>query len=97
MKNLTLTAAACGLLAGAAQAETLRIPHGVGYAGSESLDPISPQRFYEMNQTLYSRLVRQDNDGMIVPDLATEWSASADAKTWSFKLRDGVTLEGHAV
>lgn len=92
MKTLLLTAALGGLVAGMAQAETLRFPHGVGYAGSESLDPISPQRFYEMNQTLYSRLVRQDNDGMIVPDLATEWSASEDAKTWTFRLRDGVTF-----
>lgn len=54
MKTLLITAALGGLVAGMAQAETLRFPHGVGYAGSELLDPISPQRFYEMNQTLYS-------------------------------------------
>ena len=92
MKTLLTSAVLLTILATAASAQTLRIPHEVGFGGSESLDPISPSRFYETNQTLYSRLVRQDNDGLIVPDLATEWSASPDARVWTFKLRDGVTF-----
>lgn len=80
------------LMAGAtvAQAQTLRIVHEVGFGGSESLDPISPSRFAETNLTVYSRLVRDDTQGMIVPDLAVEWSASPDATVWTFKLREGV-------
>jgi peptide/nickel transport system substrate-binding protein len=31
-------------------------------------------------------------NGKLVPALATEWEASPDAKTWTFKLRKGVTF-----
>ena len=94
MKKLTAAALAVGtvLLVGQAGAQTLRIPHELGFGGSESLDPISPNRFYQTNQTLYSRLVRQDNEGRIVPDLAVGWEPSPDAKVWTFSLRDGVTF-----
>ena len=75
-----------------AEAQTLRVAHDAGMGGSENIDPISPNRFAETNLMLYSRLVRDDTDGMIVPDLAEEWSASPDAKIWTFKLREGVTF-----
>lgn len=91
MKRL-LIATAVAALTFSAHAETLRFPHELGFGGSESLDPISPTRFFETNQTVYNRLVRQDNQGNLVPDLATEWSSSPDAKVWTFKLRDGVTF-----
>jgi peptide/nickel transport system substrate-binding protein len=35
-------------------------------------------------------LVRVDGNGVPQPELATSWSPSADAKTWTFKLRQGV-------
>lgn len=76
----------------AADGQTLRIPHELGWGGAESPDPISPDRFFEVAQTVYSRLVRQGYDGSIEPDLATDWSASEDARTWTFQLRDGVTF-----
>ena len=38
---------------------------------------------------LYDRLVGFDTAGQIVPELATEWSASNDGLTWTFKLRRG--------
>jgi peptide/nickel transport system substrate-binding protein len=74
------------------EGRTLRIPHELGWGGAESPDPISPDRFFEVAQTVYSRLVRQGYDGSIEPDLATEWSSSEDATTWTFELRDGVTF-----
>jgi len=47
-------------------------------------------------EQMYEQLVRPD-DGRFaltpeeyLPALATEWSTSADAKTWTFKLREGV-------
>jgi len=91
MKRLLSTVLiSAAVLGGTATAGTFRLAHDVGYAGAESLDPISPSRFFYANQMLYSRLVRQDQNGMPSPDIATQWQASADAKTWTFELREGV-------
>ncbi|MGF1501848.1 MAG: ABC transporter substrate-binding protein [Paracoccaceae bacterium] len=75
------------------EAQTLRLAHPFGWGGSESLDPISPVRFYELNQLIYSRLVRQNVEtGRPEPDLAEAWEATPDAKVWTFTLRDGVSF-----
>lgn len=92
MKKSLCLSAAIALASTAATAETLRIPHELGFGGSESLDPISPQRFYEAIQNMYSRLVRQGDDGRPSADLALSWEASPDAKEWTFKLRPDVTF-----
>jgi peptide/nickel transport system substrate-binding protein len=39
---------------------------------------------------LYSTLLKFEADGRIVPDLAESWEVSADSRTWTFKLRQGV-------
>lgn len=39
---------------------------------------------------LYDTLVRADVDFNLEPALATEWTASPDVKSWTFKIRDGV-------
>lgn len=62
----------------------------LSFGGSESLDPLSPNRFYEVNDMVYSRLVRQDDKGEPAPELATSWSANADATEWTLKLQTGV-------
>ncbi|WP_238365732.1 ABC transporter substrate-binding protein [Mesobacterium pallidum] len=41
---------------------------------------------------MYDTLVFQDNDGNIVPGLATSWTVSDDAMSYEFTLRDGVTF-----
>jgi peptide/nickel transport system substrate-binding protein len=41
---------------------------------------------------LWDGLSQTDSSGKIVPDLAESWSASDNQKTWTFKLRDGVTF-----
>ncbi|WP_084783905.1 ABC transporter substrate-binding protein [Marinobacterium aestuarii] len=81
---------AAALFASLADAGTLRIAHDVGYAGAESLDPISPSRFFDANQLLYSRLVRQGSDGEPSAEIATAWHPSPDARSWTFELRRGV-------
>jgi ABC-type transport system substrate-binding protein len=43
--------------------------------------PIYPQ--------LYDKLVEFDMDMNVVPQLATSWSVSSDALTWTFRLRQG--------
>lgn len=75
-----------------AQAEVLRTPHWVEFNGKESLDPISPTRFYAANQLLYSRLVRQGEQGEPVADLASDWSANLEADRWTFTLREDVSF-----
>ena len=62
----------------------------LSYGGKESLDPISPNRFYEVNDMIYSRLVRQDDAGEPAPELAVSWTPNATATEWTFKLQDGV-------
>jgi peptide/nickel transport system substrate-binding protein len=42
-------------------------------------------------ELFYERLTWIDRNGKVIPWLATDWSASADAKTWKLKLRKGVT------
>ena len=39
---------------------------------------------------LFNGLSRIDPDMTVKPDLAESWTASADLKTWTFKLRQGV-------
>lgn len=68
---------------------TLRISHNLGYGGRESLDPISPTRFFEANQMIYDQLVRADPDGRPSPGLAVTWSHSPDFTIWTFELRVG--------
>ena len=70
----------------------------LSFGGAESLDPLSPNRFYEVNDLIYSRLVRQDDAGRPSPELATSWTANADATEWTLKLQPGVTFhDGSAI
>lgn len=59
---------------------------------AETLDPASSLSAYEYLGALYSRLVKQAEDGSVLPDLATTWTPSADSMTWTFTLREGVTF-----
>ena len=73
-----------------AHSATLRLAYDAGFGGAESLDPYSPTRFFFTTSTMYSRLVRREQDGSAGPDLATSWDVSVDAKIWTFYLREGV-------
>lgn len=41
-------------------------------------------------QNIFEGLVTIDRDGKVQPQLASDWEISADGKTYTFKLRDGV-------
>jgi peptide/nickel transport system substrate-binding protein len=45
-----------------------------------------------MHFTITNMLTEINHDGTLKPKLAEEWSASADASTWTFRLRKGVTF-----
>ncbi|WFU51748.1 ABC transporter substrate-binding protein [Sinorhizobium terangae] len=81
-----------GLIATAMPAfsATLRVAHNLGYGGRESVDPISPVRFFPINQMLYDPLVWPDNNGKPSPALATSWFNSPDFRTWTFTIRKDV-------
>ena len=67
-------------------------------ARTGDVDQLDPQKAtaFQTVATLglvYSRLVALDQDGKVVPDLATKWTTSADGKTVTFTLRSGVTWQ----
>jgi len=78
-------------IASAAQADTvLRRANDLSFGGSESLDPISANRFYEVNDLIYSRLIRQDENGRPASELAQTWKANETATEWTLTLQPGV-------
>jgi len=70
--------------------DTLRLAWDEDWGGAETLDPISPNRHYMINDIIYSRLMREDEHGAPTPELATAWSATPDAMEWTIDLRSGV-------
>ncbi len=58
----------------------------------DSIDPRGYPNAYEAVYLLYDQLVRFDENLLIEPELATEWSVSDDGLTWTFTLRDDVTF-----
>ena len=45
---------------------------------------------YNYAHCVFNRLTAQDDKLQVIPDLATNWEASEDLKTWTFHLRSGV-------
>jgi peptide/nickel transport system substrate-binding protein len=70
--------------------KVLRMANDLSMGGKESMDPLSPNRFWEVNDLLYNRLLRLDEKGVVVAELADSWSPNADATEWTFKLHPGV-------
>ena len=67
-----------------------------GGASADTPDPALAGTSFTlyMAANLYDTLVRADQNFALAPALATSWSSTPDAKTWSFRLRDGVTFHG---
>jgi len=65
-----------------------------GGAATDTPDPALAMTSFAlyMAANLYDTLVRADLDFNLSPALATAWSATPDAKTWTFKIRNGVTF-----
>ena len=74
-----------------AEGGTLRIARPAN-SRAEGLYPAASLSAYEYLGALYNRLVRLDEAGNAVPDLAQDWEVSGDAMHWTFRMRDGVTF-----
>lgn len=86
------TALAASAAQAAAQATTLRI---VPTSNITVLDPIWTTAYVTRNfgYMVYDTLFATDIEGRIKPQMVEKWKTSADNKTWTFTLRDG--LEFH--
>lgn len=66
---------------------------GLGYGSTtDSLIPGSNENGFvaSLSYGFQNQLTEIDSDGKTIPELAESYEASADAKTWRFKLRQGV-------
>jgi peptide/nickel transport system substrate-binding protein len=95
-----MTAAAATALADKAQAATPKkggsMVMGKGHGSTtDTLDPGLMENGFSLGLTfgLNGYLTEVGTDGTVQPSLAESWEASADASTWTFKLRKG--LEYH--
>ena len=66
----------------------------VGGEATNSLDPASwaSQVPYTFGRCWGETVINMAPDGSLVPVLAESWESSPDAKTWTFKIRSGVTF-----
>ncbi|MBF0688328.1 MAG: ABC transporter substrate-binding protein [Cellulomonas sp.] len=108
---LALTLSGCGGAQGAAEEPDAAATSSTPEAGGtltvaspypvESLDPHGPLGASSGTsfaaQAIFNRLVRVSPEGEVIPDLATEWTASEDAKEWTFTLRDATFSDGSPV
>ena len=71
---------------------TLRIGLGHG-STTDSLDPATFENGFVSNMGmggLFNYLTAVDETNQLAPELAAEWDATPDAKTWTFRIRKGV-------
>ena len=95
--TLALTLTASSSLFGSAFAATpkkgghMRLGMGHG-STTDTLNPATIENGAQWVAAygVANTLVELAADGSLIPALATEWGASDDAKTWTFKLRKGV-------
>ena len=70
---------------------TLKISHSTRIATLNVLNLSGPAE-YPLADMIFSGLTRMGPDNKVMADLAERWDASADAKTFTFYLRKGVTF-----
>ncbi|TVR61595.1 MAG: glutathione ABC transporter substrate-binding protein [Spirochaetaceae bacterium] len=82
---------AAGTVEKTAVRDTLTIAIG---AEPESLDPVkmTSAPAATVGEHVIERLIYMEEDGSLVPMLATSWSANADSTVWTFQIREGVTF-----
>ncbi|PSJ58313.1 ABC transporter substrate-binding protein [Pseudaminobacter soli (ex Li et al. 2025)] len=97
---LGVTAAFANTLIGGAARAAGPVKGGVlkaGMVGGESTNSLDPGSWasqvpYTLGRCWGEQLLEVSPTGQIEPRIAEEYDASADAKTWTFKIRKGVTF-----
>lgn len=69
----------------------------ITYAAGSATQTLDPQFITDVTTfravgTMYEALTKQDENGKVGPGLALSWTVSPDRRTWTFKLRPGVTF-----
>ncbi|QDQ88446.1 ABC transporter substrate-binding protein [Alcaligenaceae bacterium SJ-26] len=69
----------------------------LGIDNASSSDRIDPayyfeQYMYHIGRQIFSTLTELDDDGTLIPGLATAWEPRQNAEEWVFKLRPGVVF-----
>jgi peptide/nickel transport system substrate-binding protein len=91
-------AGAAAALAGPAFAQPKPRSGGtLTYAAGSATQTLDPQFITDVTTfravgTMYEALTKQDENGKVGPGLALSWTLSPDKRTWTFKLRPGVTF-----
>ncbi len=83
--------------AGGGQGDGAKSGGSITVAAAQGIPQLNPAiRTFAWEEVLFpllwNGLSKTDKSGEIVPDLAEKWEATADQKTWTFTLRDGVTF-----
>ena len=94
MNRKILTAVLLAALAGTATAQD-KVLRVVPHTNLAILDPIWTTAYISRNHgyMIYDTLFGSDEKNQVKPQMVEEWSASADKRLWTFKLRKG--LEFH--
>ena len=88
-----LASSLAGKVASAAPKVGGHLRVGLGHGSTtDSLDPATYENGYmaAVNYSIHNHLAEVGQSGGLDPELAESWEASADASTWTFKLRSGV-------
>ncbi|SDG59570.1 ABC transporter substrate-binding protein [Pelagibacterium luteolum] len=94
LKAIVAGLMATSMIAGAANAETLRWAR---QSDALTLDPHSQNQgvTHTFNHHIYETLLDRDVEGTLQPRLATDWYVKeGDDTVWVFELREGVTFHG---
>lgn len=92
----------CGANPGAAPAESVSATPVKGgslrIAIQNDVDGLDPQRTvsastFSVTNNIFDTLIGTDPKGNLTPRLSTKWTASPDAKNWTFQLRDDVLFQ----
>jgi peptide/nickel transport system substrate-binding protein len=83
---------AVGIFTPASAEKVFRLANDLSLGGAENLDPLSQNTWITPVSMIYSRLMREGANGEASPELATSWTANAEATEWTLTLQPGVTF-----
>lgn len=90
---LAATVSAVALLtAQAALAQEAVFVLNTSEVGAPTYNPIKASNLNTATSLIFDRMVEMDQNRQFHPHLAESWEEAADGKTWTFKLKPGVTF-----